>query len=70
MGVRPPYGLLHYADRTFPIDFTFEAEERLLDILAEMRRTERRGGLPDRSHTSAARCRACGFREICDRRLV
>ncbi len=70
MGTRPPYGLLQYADRTFRIDFTFEAEERLLDLLAEIRRAERRGGLPERSHTSAARCRACGFREICDQRLT
>ncbi len=70
MGVRPAYGLLRYDDREFRIDFTFEAEERLLDLLADIRRAERRGGLPERSHTSAARCRACGFREICDQRLT
>ncbi len=70
MGVRPAYGLLRYDDREFRIDFTFEAEERLLDLLADIRRAERRSGLPERSHTSAARCRACGFREICDQRLT
>ncbi len=70
MGTRPPYGLLRYADREFRIDFTYEAEDRLLEVLAEIRRAERRGGLPERSHASAARCRACGFRELCDQRLA
>ena len=70
MGQRAPYGLLRYADRTIRIDFTHDLRERLLDLLAEIRRAERRRGLPDRSHQSAARCRACGFREICDQRLA
>lgn len=69
-GIRPPYGWLNYADHRFRIDFTYEQEEHLLEVLAEMRRLERRGGLPERSHASPARCRACGFREICDQRLT
>ena len=69
LGKRAPYGWLQYADRRFRVDFTPELEDRLLDLLADMRRAERRGGVPDRSHQSAARCRACGFREICDQRL-
>ena len=64
-----PYGWLQYADRKFRIDFTPELEDRLLDLLADMRRAERRGGVPDRSHQSLARCRACGFRGVCDQRL-
>ncbi len=70
MGKRAPYGWLRYANRTVRIDFTPQLQDRLLELLAEIRRAERRGGLPDRSHQSPARCRACGFREICDQSLA
>jgi len=69
LGKRVPYGLLRYNDRTIPIDFTPQLQETLLETLAEMRRLERGRGLPARSHQSPARCRRCGFREICDQRL-
>lgn len=68
LGKRPPYGILHYPGRTFAVDYTPALEEALLDLLAEMRVQERRGE-PSRSHDEAARCRACGFRHVCDQRL-
>src|SRR5512143_2316797 len=68
-GKRPPYGILHYNDRDFAVDFTTELEASLLDLLAEMRRDETRKEV-DRSHEQAARCARCGFRNICDRSLV
>lgn len=64
-GKRPPYGIIHYPDRDFAIDYTSELETALLDLMAEMRRDERRDDVP-RSHESAARCRGCGFRQDCD----
>ncbi len=64
---RPPHGVLKYADRSLAVPFSASLEERLLDTLAEMRRAEVR--TPDRSHESAGRCRACGYREGCDQRL-
>lgn len=64
-GKRPPYGIIHYTDRDFAIDYTPQLESSLLDLLAEMRRDERRHDVP-RSHESAARCRGCGFRQDCD----
>jgi CRISPR-associated exonuclease Cas4 len=64
-GKRPPYGIIHYTDRDFAIDYTSQLESSLLDLLAEMRRDERRPDVP-RSHESAARCRGCGFRQDCD----
>jgi CRISPR-associated exonuclease Cas4 len=67
-GRRPPHGILKYADRTFAIDYTSGLENALLDLLAEMRRTE--GGAPDRSHDSPPRCSGCGYREACDQRLA
>jgi CRISPR-associated exonuclease Cas4 len=68
MGTRPPYGILHYANRDFAVDYTPELESALLDILAEMRRDEKRADVP-RSHDIPARCRKCGYREYCDQRL-
>lgn len=68
MGKRPPYGILHYVDRDFAVDYTPALENALLDLLAELRREERRGH-PARSHESAARCARCGFRHVCDQRL-
>jgi CRISPR-associated exonuclease Cas4 len=65
---KAPYALIRYPERTFKVEFTDEYREKLLDVLAEMRRRESRG-LPPRSHNSHARCRKCGFRDICDQRL-
>ncbi len=67
-GTRPPYGIIHYPHRDFAVDYTPELESALMDILAEMRRDERRAEVP-RSHNSPARCQKCGFRKICDQRL-
>lgn len=66
-GQRPEYGIIKYADRSFAIDFDSRLENQLLDILAEVRRSEQH--MPDRSHDSARRCRACGHKEICDQGL-
>ncbi len=68
-GKRPAYGIIHYPRRDYAVDYTAELESALLDQLAEMRRDETRTDVP-RSHESAARCRACGFRGICGQSLV
>ena len=68
-GKRPPYGIVHYSDRDFAVDFTPELEASLLSLLAEMRRDQTRADV-DRSHEQAARCARCGFRKQCDRSLV
>lgn len=69
MGKRPPYGIIHYENRDFAVDYTPELRSALLDVLAEMRRDERRPSV-DCSHQSPARCRGCGYRQICDQRLA
>lgn len=66
--VRPLYGILHYPDRTFRIDFTQELESAILTLLEDIRAQDYLEELP-RSHDSIARCRNCGFRSICDQRL-
>jgi CRISPR-associated exonuclease Cas4 len=68
MGKRPPYGIIHYSDRDFAVDYTPELENNLLDVLAEMRRDEVRTNVP-RSHEVQARCNRCGFRDLCDQKL-
>ncbi len=68
MGKRPPYGVIHYTERDFAVDYTADLENALLDMLAEMRRDETREEV-DRSHESHARCAHCGFRNICDQKL-
>lgn len=67
-GVRPEYGILHYPNRTFAIDYTTDLENELLGIIGEIRRKERARDV-DRSHEEVARCLPCGYRDICDRSL-
>jgi CRISPR-associated exonuclease Cas4 len=67
-GRRPPYGILHYANRTFAIDYTPALESSLLEIVAEMRQLERAREV-DRSHGSPERCLRCGYRSICEQAL-
>ena len=66
---RPPYGVIHYEDRDFAIDYTRELEMSLLNLLAEMKRDDFKDEV-DRSHEQAGRCAKCGYREICDQSLV
>ena len=67
-GKRPPYGIIHYPNRDFAVDYTDQLESSLLDQLAEMKRDEVRSNVP-RSHEDPARCRGCGFRKVCGERL-
>lgn len=66
---RPAYGILHYPTHTFAIDFTPQLETSLLELLADMRSQERRKNIP-RSHQSSERCNGCGYRNICDQKLL
>jgi CRISPR-associated exonuclease Cas4 len=66
---RPPYGIIHYENRDFAIDYTRELEEALIDLLVEMKRDEHKKDVP-RSHEQAGRCAKCGFRKHCDQSLA
>ncbi len=69
MGKRPAYGILHYPNRTYAIDYTPQLEQALLDLLNEMRSYgDRKEG--ECSHESPARCARCGYRSICDQVLL
>src|SRR5512143_576542 len=58
-GKRPPYGIIHYNNRDFAVDYTEELESKLLDLLVEMKRDEHKGDVP-RSHEQPSRCVRCG----------
>ena len=68
MKKRPPYGIIHYSDRDFAVDYTSELESNLLNVLAEMRRDEVRTSVA-RSHELQSRCNRCGYRDLCDQKL-
>jgi CRISPR-associated exonuclease Cas4 len=68
-GKRPPYGIIHYNNRDFAVDYTQELESNLLDLLAEMKRDEHKKEIP-RSHEQVSRCARCGFRKVCDQSLA
>ncbi len=67
-GRRPSYGLIKYADKTLAVDYTPEFESELMTLLDDIRTDSDADDVP-RSHNSAARCRACGFREACGEAL-
>jgi CRISPR-associated exonuclease Cas4 len=66
----PQYGLLHYPDKDFRVDFTLELEAQLMETLEDIRQIEKENSTPVRSHNSSARCRSCGYRGICDQKIV
>jgi CRISPR/Cas system-associated exonuclease Cas4 (RecB family) len=68
-GQMPEYGLLHYSDKDFRVNFTSELERQLLNTLEEIRLIEKQNEAPTRSHNSSTRCRSCGYRGICDQKI-
>ena len=67
-GQRPSHGLIRYPERSFKVNFTQELESNLLNLLDEMR-SQRSSKDVARSHQQAARCRACGYLQVCDQSL-
>lgn len=67
-GSRPEYGILHYSNQDFAIDYTPQLEESIINLIREIHSHNKRRSMP-RSHDSVARCRKCGFRKVCDQSL-
>jgi len=67
-GQRPSHGLIRYPQRSFKVNFTIELEAKLLSLLDEIR-VQRDSKDVARSHQQAARCRACGYLQVCDQSL-
>lgn len=68
-GKRPPYGVIHYENRDFAIDYTRELESALIELLADMKEDDIKRDVP-RSHEQPSRCKRCGFRNVCDQSLA
>ena len=62
--VRPPYGLLRYADATLRIDYSDELRGAVL-AAADGIRSARSATDVGRDHQDANRCRNCGYRQAC-----
>lgn len=62
--VRPPYGLIRYADATLRIDYSNELRGQVL-AAAEGIRSARAAPDVGRDHQDATRCRNCGYRRAC-----
>ncbi len=67
-GAKPLHGIVQYADRSWPIRCTAKGRERILEIRDEMRAASQVQTV-HRDHQHAARCRACGYRAVCDEAL-
>jgi CRISPR-associated exonuclease Cas4 len=67
-GKRPPYGLLRYHSDSFKVDYNDETRAYLLSVIDEMRQV---ADEPDvsRNHDQPQRCRACGYRSMCEESL-
>ena len=68
LGVTPSHGIVQYADRSWPISYTAKRRKRILLIVDEMREA-RQFQTVHRDHEQAGRCRACGYRAVCDEAL-
>ena len=68
LGSRPPRSIIQYADRSFEIEFTQTKRARVQQITTDMRQTGK-SQMVHRSHEKPSRCRACGFRNVCEERL-
>jgi CRISPR-associated exonuclease Cas4 len=64
---RPPFGVIRYKDRSFRVDYTRALRQALHKSLKTIRHAG--DSVPNRSHTFANRCQACGYRTTCDQSL-
>ncbi len=62
--VRPPYGLLRYADATIQIPFTDALRWQVLETADAIRRARSASDM-SRDHQDPSRCRGCGYRTAC-----
>ena len=69
-GNRPPYGILHYPNRTFAVKYTPRMEAQVLQLIEAIKDSKAKEIALNRSHNSSSRCFHCGYRDICDQKLM
>jgi CRISPR/Cas system-associated exonuclease Cas4 (RecB family) len=67
--VSVPYGIVRYRDTTFRVYLTEELEARCLAI-ADQVRAAKHATVVHRTHSIAAKCRACSHRTACGESLI
>jgi CRISPR-associated exonuclease Cas4 len=67
-GIRPKYGIIHYNNRTYEVDFTPKLEEAIKATIREMQEKANQSQV-ERSHNNPHNCQHCGYRSICDQSL-
>jgi len=65
---RPSYGIIHYSNRSFAVDFTSSLESAIKSIIHEMQGKTARSQV-NRSHDNPRICQHCGYRSVCDQSL-
>lgn len=65
---RPGYGIIHYSNRSFAVDFTPTLESATKSIIHEMQGITTRSQV-NRSHDNPRICQHCGYRSYCDQSL-
>ncbi len=63
-GITPPYGILHYPDRSFTLQYGEAEREWVLDTI-EAVRAGREADDMEPNHDQPARCRSCQFLDVC-----
>ena len=69
-GKKPSHGLIRYQDKSFEVPYCEAEKERFSELIQTLRQVEACNEEPNRNHHQAARCRSCGFRDICDQNLA
>lgn len=67
---KPSHGLIRYLDKSFEVPYADEDKASFLELINAVRETENGTTAPGRSHQQAARCKACGYKDICDQKLA
>jgi CRISPR-associated exonuclease Cas4 len=67
-GTRPDYGIIHYPNRSFAIDFTPALEYSTREIIHQMQ-NQKINTQVARSHENPHCCKRCGYRSVCDQSL-
>ena len=66
-GRKPAHGFIVYPQASFRIRNSHRLELELTKTISRMRASA--ASLPQRSHASPERCRACGYLSVCDQAL-
>ena len=67
-GTAPPHGIVEYTDRYWRFEYTPRARRGVLRVVNDIRESQECGSI-HRNHNQPARCRACGFRNVCEERM-